>query len=218
MRRWLPLAGLVVVILVVVVLVTRAGKPPSPGVPAPAPAAPASPGGPGAPAAGPQPVKEADPVPNAFHDGEVDEGTRAVRSYAVTWKRVEAYVAAVREIRLAGQRDPALMAKLRQPSQPGDLPATIATRLEAIAPVKAILDRHRLSGIDLVLMPPSVAAGQNAYALEQEGRPLPADQQNLAATALYRADLPRMDELAKAFRAELKHLRPSAAAEPPAGP
>jgi len=211
--------------VLVVLLVTRTGKPPAPATPGPSPVEPgpatgaptAAPASPGAVAAAPDPEMAADPPPNAFHGGEVDEGTLAVRAYQVSWKRLEAYIAAVSEIRRAGQRDAALMARLRQPAQVGEVPAAIAARLEAMPEVKAILDRRGLTALDLVLMPPSVAAGQNAYALEQEGRPLPPDQQNVSATALYRENLPRMDELAKAFRAELKHLSPAAATQPPTG-
>lgn len=222
MRKWLVMAGLAAAILVVVLLVPNSGRPPQPGAPGPAPGAPGpapgapghapgasslAPGTPGPAAAAPHPGTESGAAGMALHQAPVDDGTRAVLSYQFTMERLKAYVAAVAEIRGAGQRDAALLARLRQPANPGDGPAAMAARLDAIAPVKAILDRHGLAGIDLVLMPRAVAVGQNAYALEQEGRPLPDDQVNAAATALYRADLPRMDELAKAFRADLKFLR-----------
>jgi len=222
MRRWSLLAGLAVAILVVVLLVIRAGKPPSPGAPDHASIAPAphpvgpipAPGVGAGPSPSSTPAAEGAPSPMDFHEQPVDEGTRAIRAYQITWKRLETYVAAVAEIRRAGEGDAALLARLRQPSGAGEQPASIAARLEAIAPVKAILRRHDLTGLDLVLMPHVVALGQNCFALEQEGRAPPASAQNLAATALYREDLPRMDALAKAFRADLRFLGAAGASTP----
>jgi hypothetical protein len=78
----------------------------------------------------------------------------------------------------------------------------MAARLEAIGPLKAILARHGLAGIDLVYLPRVMIAARSAHALEQEGRPLPREEVNEAATALYRADLPKVDELNKSFLAD----------------
>jgi hypothetical protein len=140
------------------------------------------------------------------HARAVDPYTRAVRTYPVTMRRFEAYVEAVKEIRMAATRDPAMMAQLRVPSPPEEQPAGMAARLETCAPLKAILDHRGLEALDLVLMPQVVFAGRNAYALEQEGRPLPPAEMNAAAAALFRDDLPRMDVLVKALQADLRVL------------
>jgi hypothetical protein len=49
--------------------------------------------------------------------------------------------------------------------------------------------------------------GRNAFALEQEARPLPPDRQNPAATALFRADLPGVDAIEKGYLADLAAIQ-----------
>jgi len=141
-----------------------------------------------------------------MHAEVVDEYTRSVRAYPITMKRLEAYVAAVRELRAAGEKDPALLARLRAPRPAGEELPGMAARLDAIAPLKAILERHGLASIDLVLMPQAVLLGRTASALELEGRPMPPDQVNAAATALYRDHLEKMDVLVKSFQADLQFI------------
>lgn len=209
MRKWLVLVGLAAAV-VVVMLALRSRGPSAEAPVSPPPGAPVQQPTPPAAEAAPSPQKpDRDPEPGAMggHGGSVDEGTRAILTYQLTMKKLEAYIAALHEIRRAGERDGVLLAKLQRPGQAGDTPAAVAARLEAIPQVEAILKRHAVTALDLVLIPRVVTLGQNAYALEQEGRPLPADQQNTSATALYRADLPRMDALAKEFRADLIYLR-----------
>jgi hypothetical protein len=223
MRGKMTLAVLAAALLLVAVTVLSAGprrpaaalQPTSELQPA-APAAglasdpPAHGGAPRAPGASiptrtpPEPDGDTDPM--SGHPQAVDPYTRAVLSYPVTMRRFEAYVEAVKEIRMAATRDAAMMAQLRVPSPPEELPAGVAARLETCAPLKAILDHRGLDALDLVLMPRVVYAGRNAFALEQEGRPLPPGEMNAAAAALFRDDLPRMDALVKAFQADLRVL------------
>ncbi|MBL0277586.1 MAG: hypothetical protein IPQ24_16165 [Anaeromyxobacter sp.] len=221
MRKWMVMAGLAAAVLAVVLLLPGAPKETAPGHTAASPAAghpaqgadlaaaghaaagtPDAPAGHGAPAPG----SAGEAAAGDMHEGVLDEGTRAMLAYPVTLPKLKSYVAAVKEIRAAGARDPKLLARFREPGPAGEMPAAAATRLEAIAPLKAILDRHHLGGLDLVLLPRAVVSGRNAYALEQEGRPLPVDQVNVTATSLFRADLPGMDQLNKAYADDLKFL------------
>jgi len=216
MRKWLVVIGMAVAVLALVLLVRGARQAPLPEpVPAPqastpAPAAAAAPhgpdaggAGPGSPAAGPAAGDTAGDMA-AMHQQPPDENSRLMRSYPITMQRLETYVATVKQIRASGERDRSLLTQLRQPRPQGEQPSGMAARLEAIAPLKRILDEHGLAGIDLVILPQVVFAGRNAYALEQEGRPLPAAEVNAAALALYRADLPKVDALTKLFMADLK--------------
>ena len=184
---WLSLSG------------CRCGKPePVRGAP--------EPGGSAQPHGAPHPGASGEAPEDAMHHGVMSENARLVVAYPITMPRLQSYVAAVKEIRAAGTRDPSLMAKLREPGPRGEQPAGMGARLDAIAPLKDILQRHGLAGIDLVLMPQAVTAGRIGYSLEQEGRPLPPDQVNAGAVALYRADLRRMDEITKAFMADLRYI------------
>jgi hypothetical protein len=199
-------AGLAAAVLAVVLLLPGTRKAPAPEAATAALAAPhPAPAGP--PAAGaPHPGPSGDAAVADMHQGLVDENTRAMLAYPVTVARLKAYIRAVKEVRAAGERDAALLARLREPRPKGEAPAGMAARLEAIPPLKSILRRHGLTGLDLVLMPQAMVAGRFAYALEQEGRPLPPDEVNAAVTALFRADLPAMDELNKAYLDDLKFL------------
>lgn len=209
MRKWMVTAGLAAAVLAVVLLLPGPPKAPAPdqaaaaaaGHPSPEPTPPAGQAPPG-----PHGEQLADPGPGDMGGGMLDEGSRAVLAYQLTVPKLKAYARAVKAIRAAGERDPSLLTRLRQPGPVGELPAGVAARLEAIAPVKAILERHGLAALDLALVPRAMVAGRYAYALEQEGRPLPPDQQNTSATALYRADLPGMDALGKAYADDLKFL------------
>ena len=219
MRRWMILAGLAAALLAVALLRPWERRPAA-SVPPPATASDGAPAAPGAAphaagSAGSQAVAAPSPQHPAtgeaadaqdFHHGQVDGFTRSMLAYPITMRRLEAYVAAVKELRAAGEKDPALMARLRTPRPPGEQPAGTAARLEGNAQVKAILDRHGLTALDLMLMPPAVLTGRNAYALEQEHRPLAPGEFNADAVALWRADIQRMDTLSKAFLADLKIL------------
>lgn len=198
MRKWMLIAGLAAAILAVAMLWPGARKPPA--VDGSGSAARGPPHG------APSPEAVAETPDDAMHHGAVSEDSRLIVAYPVTMPRLQSYVAAVKEIRAAGTKDAALMAMLRKPGPTGEHIAGMGARLDAIAPVKAILDRHGLTGVDLVLMPQAVMAGRNAYSLEQEGRPLPPDQVNAGAAGLYRADINRMDGIAKAFLADLRYI------------
>lgn len=214
MNKWL---GTVVLVVGVVLLVVVLARPRGEGAPAPEEAASArsrATGGlrpvPGVTPPGSHPSPdgaEGEGAAGPMHAMPVDENTRQVRAYPLTMRRLKDYAAAVKDLRAAGEQDPDLMARLRQPGPVGEEPAAMAARLEGIVPLKAILKRHGLGAIDLILVPQVVTLGQVGLALEQEGRPMPAEEANASAIALYRADLPAMDELAKAFRADLKVIR-----------
>lgn len=217
MRKWMVVAGAVAAI-VVVFLVARGGRRPPSGQPASPPAA----GAPGAPrphgdagAAGPSAAPGGEPqqpdgatyqhppTPPPTPTAEELQVLRNINEYPVTLARVETYAAAVREIRAAGEKDPALMARLRAPKPPAHKQAELAAWLEAIAPLKAILSRHGLTGMDLILMPQAVLAGQAALAREEGGEKVPPGETNPSSLALHRAEPRKIDALTRAFRADL---------------
>ena len=173
--------------------------------PHPGPQATALPGPQAQVAGAGQPAAEQEEGPHGPQP--LSENAKLRRSYPITMDRLERYVLAVAELRRAGDRDPALMAKLRAPRPPDEEPSGMAARLERIGPLKAILDRHALGGMDLVLLPQVVLASQEARGLEQEGRPLAPEQVNPGGVALWRDHVERTDQLTKAFLADLKAIR-----------
>lgn len=196
MRKTMVVAGAAAVLLVVIVVALNARQSPTPRA---SPPAAMPPGHSAAPADG-------NAVPGSGHvplPEAPSENSRLMLEYPITMERVEAYVAAVRQVRVAGLANADLMARLRKPGPPGETPTGMGARLDTIPELKAILDRFGLTGIDLVIMPQVVMAGKKALAQEQEGHPLPPEQLNAACMALYRTHLPRLTMLSKIFMADL---------------
>lgn len=191
-------------------LVVVPGCKKAPPAEAPAAAAPAPPPAPAAdPHAAPPAGASADPHGAGGPKGApdlppLDDAMRAVIAYPVTLQKAEAYCRTVKELRAAGEKDPAYMARLRAPKPPGNQQAELARWLEGIPPLKALLDKHRLKGLDLVLMPQALMLGRNAYALQRDGSPFPADRVNPGSLELHRADPKRMETLVTDCMADLR--------------
>lgn len=136
----------------------------------------------------------------------VEEQARQVLAYQLTWKKVEGYAAALAEIKAAGAKDKKLMDQLREPAPAGETPPQMARRIEGMGPIKAILARHGLEGMDLLLLPQAVMSGRNAVAAERTGtRPKP-EEVNASSLELHHADYRRMDRLTAAFMADQRAL------------
>jgi len=136
----------------------------------------------------------------------VDEQRKKVFAYQVTLKKVEGYLAALKEIRAAGAKDETLMKRLREPAPPDETPPQMAKRLEGIGPIKGILARRGLDGMDLLLLPQAVVLGRNAVAAEQRGEKVKPEETNVSSLELHRADYDRLDQLTAAFMAEQRAL------------
>jgi hypothetical protein len=139
----------------------------------------------------------------AGHEGVAAAGT--VVTYPLTMERLRDYAAAVKELRAAGEKDAGLMARLREPKPGADQPAELAAWLEAIGPLKSILKRHRLSGMDLVFMPQVLVQGRTAYANSQNGVPVPAET-NASCLALFKADPETMTRTMNAISQDLRTI------------
>lgn len=135
-----------------------------------------------------------------------DENARRVWSWPVTMKRVEAYAAALKDLRAAGEKDPTLMAKLRAPAPPGEGPEAMAKRLEGIGPLKAVLDKRGLAGLDLLVLPHAITTSRAALAAERAGQLVKPDEVNLAALELFRKNPTRMEEIAQGMLADMRVL------------
>jgi hypothetical protein len=127
----------------------------------------------------------------------------AAVKYPLTMKRLRDYAAAVKELRAAGEKDASLMASLRAPRPPANHPEELAAWLDAIAPLKKILKRHGLSGMDLVLMPAVLGQGRTAYANAQNGVPVAVEETNQSCLALFKADPRTMASMMSAISQDL---------------
>lgn len=207
MRKWIVGIGISIAFVAAVLLVRGGRREPAGGAPPTATAAPPS------EASAPHPGMPAPHGPATDHGAQdprdaAQEAMRAIVAYPVTMPRLLAYAAAVKEIRAAGEKDPEFMARLRAPKPPRDQQVELAAWLEAIPPLKTILDRHGIRGIDLVLMPQAVLQGRIAHA-NQNGQgmhPTGPDATNATAVALYDADPDKMEAITTAFVADLRAL------------
>jgi hypothetical protein len=82
----------------------------------------------------------------------------------------------------------------------------MAARLEAIGPVKGILAKRGLAGMDLILLPKAVMLGRAAHAAQQAGEKVTLEETSASSLELHRADYKRIDQLTTAFVAEQRAL------------
>ena len=174
--------------------------------PAAAPTPPAQTAGSTAPAPMPTPEEMAALHAAAAPPPPVDEQAKQVLAYQLTWKKLEGYAAALKEIKAAAAKDKALMNQLREPAPPDETPPQMARRLEGIGPIKGILARHGLDGMDLLLLPQAVMSGRNAVAAERTGTTVKPEEVNASSLQLHRTDYRRMDQLTAAFMADQRAL------------
>jgi hypothetical protein len=152
------------------------------------------------PPAAPPPFKPARPA--AVEDEDL---TAAAQAHPISLARVEAYARAVKALREAAAQDPAVRRPFRSRDRFTSI-AESARRLEAVPQVKAILDRHGVTGRDFVLTPTVVLAGRAAVMAEQGGHPAPAPARDSAAVALWREQGPRLEALVTGFMGDLQAL------------
>lgn len=146
------------------------------------------------------------PAAPAGPPGVEDEDlTAAVRSHPITVAKVEAYAAAVKALREAAAKDPAVAAPFRSMERFASISAS-AARLEAVPAVKAILDRHRVTGRDFVLTPTVILAARAAVLAERAGQGPPAPTRDPPAVALWREQGPKLEPIVTAFLADLQAL------------
>jgi len=142
------------------------------------------------------------PTSKAVHDEDL---TAATLAHPVSLAKVEGYARAVRQLREAAARDPAVAKPFKSGAQFSSI-ADSARRLEAVPQVKAILDRNGVTGRDFVLTPTAVLAARAALLAEKNGNPAPAPAQDPPAVALWRAHGPRLEKLVEGFMGDLRLL------------
>lgn len=222
MKKWMPLAALAAALVVVILVVRAVRRPADRTEPAAEAAAPVDPHA-GMPAAGTGPVDPhgggANPHGGAPGGSEAElrqaqeAAVRAVLAYQVTLPRFRAYAAAIRELRGAGERDPALMARLRGEKPEPYRQAQLGAWLEGIPELKAILDKHGLKGLDLVLMPQAIVSGRAAWSTKNAppdpggmhaAAAPPPESVNQSAYGLYQADAGKVGPEVDALLGDLK--------------
>lgn len=122
--------------------------------------------------------------------------TRLVTDYELTMARVEAYGAVLAGIADWAEAHPAQTKALQAKAPRGlaDVEQAAAV-LESEPALKVLLDKHRLSGRDFVLIPAAMMQARLAVLAEAQGRKLPPGQVNPKNLALAKAHAARMDAI-----------------------
>jgi hypothetical protein len=146
------------------------------------------------------------PAAGAAQPVTPDPLTAAVVGYPITMEKLASHAAASHELRQAAGKEPMLKADLRQQGPKNATIDEMGAQLDQRPRVKAILDRHGLSGRDFLLLPSVVQATANALFAEKSGHPPAADHVNAPCLAMFKADRRQVERLYKAIKDDLRAL------------
>lgn len=127
-------------------------------------------------------------------EADPDQLTRQLTAYELTMARIEAYGVVLAGIGDWAEAHPAQAKVLRAKAPQGlaDVEQAAAV-LESEPALKALLDKHQLSGRDFVLIPAAMMQARLAVLGEAQGRNFPPGQINPKNLALAKAKAARMD-------------------------
>lgn len=125
-----------------------------------------------------------------------DELTRQVAAYELTMARVEAYGVVLTGIGDWAEAHPeqAKVLRAKAPQGLADVEQAAAV-LESEPALKALLDKHQLTGRDFVLIPAAMLQARLAVLGEAQGRSVPPGRINPKNLALAKAKAARMDAI-----------------------
>lgn len=132
-----------------------------------------------------------------------DELTKVVATYELTMARIEGYGAVMAGIADWAGKDPKAIAAMmgRAPKGPMSLQASAAI-FEKEPAVKLLLDQHKVSGLDVVVLPIAVMQAEIAALGESQGRTFPADRINPKNVAFAKANGTAIDAVMKKAQAD----------------
>lgn len=132
-----------------------------------------------------------------------DELTKRVAVYELTMPRIEGYGAVMAGIADWAGKDPKAVAAMVGRASKGPMSLQdSAAMFEKEPAVKALLDRHQVTGLDMVVLPMAVMQAQVAALGESQGRTFPADRINPKNIALARANGAAIDAVMKKAQAD----------------
>lgn len=132
-----------------------------------------------------------------------DALTRMVFTYELTMPRIEGFGEVMAGIAEWAGKDPKAVAAMMARAPKG--PATVedsAAIFEKEPAVKALLDRHKVTGLDMVVLPIAVMQAQIAALGESQGHTFPADRINPQNIALAKANGAAIDGVMKKAQAD----------------
>jgi hypothetical protein len=148
-------------------------------------------------------------APDAEAQTTSDDLAKMVAVYELTLQRIEGYGAVMAGLADWASKDPkavkAMMA--RAPKREISVQDSAAI-LENEPAVKLLLDQHKVTGVDLVVLPMAVMQAQIAVLGESQGRTFPADRINPKNIALVRANAAAIDAVMKKAEADNQRAFP----------
>lgn len=140
--------------------------------------------------------------PAAAQTGQ-DELTRMVAAYELTLPRIEAYGAVMAGIADWAAANPKEAKAMQARAPRGQITVQqSAAAVEKEPVVKALLDKHTLTGRDFVLLPTAVMQARIAAMGEAQGRTFPADKINARNVALARTNGASIDGIMRKAAAD----------------
>lgn len=132
-----------------------------------------------------------------------DDLTKMVAVYELTMPRIEGYGAVMAGIADWAAKDPKAVSAMmgRAPRGPMSVQDSAAI-FEKEPAVKSLLDTHKITGMDMVVLPMAVMQAQIAALGESQGRTFPADRINPKNVALARANGAAIDAVIKKAQAD----------------
>ncbi len=127
-----------------------------------------------------------------------DDLTKIVAVYDLTMPRIEGYAAVMAGIADWAGKDPKAVAAMmgRAPKGPMSVQDSAAI-FEKEPAVKSLLDKHKVSGLDMVVLPMAVMQAQVAALGESQGHTFPVDRINPKNIALAKANGAAIDAVMK---------------------
>lgn len=132
-----------------------------------------------------------------------DELTRMVAGYELTMQRIEAYGAVMSGLADWAAAKPKEAQAMRARAPKGHATVEQSTaEVEKEPVIKSLLDQHKITGRDFVLIPTTVLQAQIAAMGEAQGRTFPADKINPKNSALAKANGPKIDVIMRKAAAD----------------
>ena len=138
---------------------------------------------------------------------QVDADSRTVLGYTLTLQRLEACAAALQDVATWLQKHPAEAAALRSQARGETSLAAAAARFEREPAIKAVLDKHQLSGLDFAVAPLALKSSYAVVMAAKHVVVMPPDRVNASAVAMIKANPARVEQLIPAINANLRTLR-----------
>ena len=148
-------------------------------------------------------------APSAEAQTSSDELAKMVAVYELTMPRIEGFGAVMAGLAEWAGKEPAAVKAMMARAPKGDISVQdSAAILDSEPAVKALLDRHKVTGHDLVVLPMAVMQAQIAVLGESQGRTFPADRINPKNIALVRANAAAIEAVMKKAQADSARAMP----------